>query len=838
VSLDAAAPDLRRRLQDALTGRYAIESEIARGGMATVFSARDLRHDRLVAVKLLDPRLTSSIVVERFLREIRITARLQHPHILPLLDSGQENGLVYYVMPQVSGESLRERLSREPPLPVGAAVWIAREVADALAYAHAQGVVHRDIKPENILLSDGHAIVADFGIARAVASCANCDDTGITVVGLPIGTPAYMSPEQAEGSADVDGRSDVYALGCVLFEMLAGRPPFVGRSARQVMSLHVTTPPPSLRELRPGLPDGVARAVERAIAKNRTERFQSAAEFGDLLQLLAATELVAHGDAARGGDPAPAGVGAPPSARGGRLLIGAALVAALALGVTALPIGRDRPPSDPPPSGSAEGPAPRAAADPGSAPRPAVPPSYTASIAVMPLADYSGDAGSRFLSEGLTEEIIAQLAKIRGLKVISRTSVVALAGKGLTIPEIAETLGVSSVLEGSVQRAGERIRVTLQLIDARNDAHLWAESYDRSLADVFALRQEIAQKVGRALAMAVPGVEAPETARSETGPAYDAYLRGGYWLTRTNPAGLEQAIAAFEEAIRLDSSYAPAYAGLSSALRQWVNLGYGGARDPYPTFARAARMAERALALDPELAAGYVARSMVRTFGWAPARDARADLERALALTPNAGAVHAAYAAGLAREGRYEQAVGQALIATQLDPLSPIAHAGLAVTALGGRRYDLAIEASRRSLALEPNFVGGYAIEGAALALLGRAAECLALELDGFPEVRAICLHAAGRAGEAAAVIDSIAGPYRAGRYAKTFQLGVVAGYYAALGDAARALEWLERAFAASPSGLDFRVLDSGLFDRLRDDADFRAGLARIHRRVADRVWR
>ena len=825
--------ELRRRLQAVLAGRYTIERELGQGGMATVFLAQDVRLGRAVAIKLLDPALTSTIGVERFLREIAITARLNHPHILSLIESGQEGGLVYYVMPHIEGESLRDRLRREPPVSVGGAAWIAREVADALTYAHGRGVIHRDIKPENILLSDGHAWVADFGIARAIETCADSVGKALTVTGLPIGTPAYMSPEQVEGRPDVDGRSDVYSLGCVLFELLAGRPPFLGRSARLVMQQHVATPPPSLAELRPDLSPQLTAAVERAISKDPRERFQTAKAFGEELQLIAASAVAgqatppdAHAGAAASGTrpaaPEPAGRGS----RSGALLLGSAAVAAVALAASTLfpwkPASRSR---DPTVAIRADSASPAAG--------------YRASIAVMPLAKYSSDSQSAFLSEGITEEIIAQLAGIRGLKVISRTSVVALAQKGLTVPQIAETLGVRHVLEGSVQRAGDRIRITLQLIDAGTDGHLWAESYDRSLKDVIALRREIAGKVAGALAMAVPGIEAaPAGEGVETSAAYEAYLRGSYWLGRTSPEGLDQAITAFEEATRLDSAYAPAYAGLSSALRQWVTLGYRGGREPYATFTRASAMADRALTLDSGLAAGHIARALVRILGWAPDDAVRADLERALALMPNSGQAHMAYGLGLARAGRYPEALAQGETAVQLDPLSATMHGSLALTALGARRYDVAIRESRRALSLERAFVAGNAIEAVALLGQGRPEACLSLDLGGFPEIRAICLEAAGRAAEAARVVDSVSGVYRAGGYAKVFQIGLVGAYYARQDDAARAAEWLERAYAVAPTGLEFRALDSGLFDRVLDDPEFNAAVARIHRQVYQRVFR
>jgi len=833
MAIADVSAELRRRLQAVLAGRYTIERELGQGGMATVFLAQDVRLGRAVAIKLLDPALTSTIGVERFLREIAITARLNHPHILSLIESGQDGGLVYYVMPHIEGESLRDRLRREPPVSVSGAAWIAREVADALTYAHGRGVIHRDIKPENILLSDGHAWVADFGIARAIETCADSVGKALTVTGLPIGTPAYMSPEQVEGRPDVDGRSDVYSLGCVLFELLVGRPPFLGRSARAVMQQHVATPPPSLAELRPDLSPQLTAVVERAISKDPHERFQTAKAFGEELQLIAASAVVgqatppdAHAGAAASGTrpaaPEPAGRGS----RSGALLLGSAAVAAVALAASTLfpwkPPSRSR---DPTPAIRADPAAPAAG--------------YRSSIAVMPLAKYSSDSQSAFLSEGITEEIIAQLAGIRGLKVISRTSVVALAQKGLTVPQIAETLGVRHVLEGSVQRAGDRIRITLQLIDAGTDAHLWAESYDRSLKDVIALRREIAGKVAGALAMAVPGIEAaPAGEGIETSAAYEAYLRGSYWLGRTSPEGLDQAITAFEEATRLDSAYAPAYAGLSSALRQWVTLGYRGGREPYATFTRASAMADRALTLDSGLAAGHIARALVRILGWAPDDAVQADLERALALMPNSGQAHMAYGLGLARAGRYPEALAQGETAVQLDPLSATMHGSLALTALGARRYDVAIRESRRALSLERAFVAGNAIEAVALLGQGRPEACLSLDLGGFPEIRAICLEAAGRAAEAARVVDSVSGVYRAGGYAKVFQIGLVGAYYARQDDAARAAEWLERAYAVAPTGLEFRALDSGLFDRVLDDPEFNAAVARIHRQVYQRVFR
>ena len=279
---------LLNRFQNMLQGRYAIERELGRGAMATVYLAKDLRHERTVAIKLLQPEITTSLTAERFLREIQITAKLQHPNILGLFDSGAQDGLCYYVMPHVEGESLRDRLLWEKTLPVEGSIQIALEVLSALSYAHSRGVVHRDIKPENIMFSGGKAIVGDFGIARAVSE----GQRSITAVGIPLGTPPYMSPEQAQGLDNIDLRSDIYAVGCLIFEMISGRPPFVGMSVGKVIQMHLQAPVPKLRDHRADAPEGLDDILGKALMKDRKARFQTAEEMADALRLLAAQETM------------------------------------------------------------------------------------------------------------------------------------------------------------------------------------------------------------------------------------------------------------------------------------------------------------------------------------------------------------------------------------------------------------------------------------------------------------------------------------------------------------------------------------------------------------------
>ena len=276
------AIDLIGRLQSGLAERYTVEREVGRGAMATVFLAHDAKHERPVALKVLRPELAINLGAERFLREIKLIAQLQHPHILPLYDSGECNGLLYYVSPYVGSENLRDRMHRELQMPLEDAIRLIREVADALAYAHQHGIVHRDIKPENILLLDDHSVIADFGIARAIRMSGG---HRLSEPGISIGTPTYMSPEQAAGDILLDGRSDIYSLGCVLYETLTGVPPFVGTTERQILAGHFTAPPPLASKERPGLPEMIDAIIGKALAKNPGDRFQTADDFGRALEM-------------------------------------------------------------------------------------------------------------------------------------------------------------------------------------------------------------------------------------------------------------------------------------------------------------------------------------------------------------------------------------------------------------------------------------------------------------------------------------------------------------------------------------------------------------------------
>src|SRR5437870_2281276 len=443
-------------LNAALPGHYVIDRELGRGGMALVYLARDTRHERFVALKTLRPEIAVALGRERFLREIKIAARLQHPNILPVYDSGDAGGTLYYVMPFVEGESLRDRLDREPQLPVDDALQIAHEVAEALAYAHEHDVVHRDIKPENIMLSGGHAIVADFGIARAV-SAAGGDK--LTQTGLAIGTPAYMPPEQASGSGQVDRRSDIYSLACVLYETLAGQPPFTGPTAQAIMARHSLDAVPRLKIVRDAIPDDLEVVIERALEKVPADRYQTSGEFAKALTA-ASTGTVSRVTAARRPTrsqmiwrrPATAAIGVGTIV----LIAGAWLL-----------FGRHR---------NGGGGASSLAQN---------------RVAVLYFSDDSRDSSLGYLADGLTETLIDQLGNINALDVVSRNGVAPFRGRDVPRDSIARALAAGTLVEGEVEPVGPRARVTIRLVDGPSGVEVRHQSFELPMGAPLVIRDSL-----------------------------------------------------------------------------------------------------------------------------------------------------------------------------------------------------------------------------------------------------------------------------------------------------------------------------------------------------------
>ena len=728
----------------ALGDRYAIDRELGRGGMATVYVAQDRRHAREVAIKVLRPDVAAAIGAERFLREIAIAARLTHPHVLPLIDSGQAAGSLYYVMPYVRGESLRQRLARERRLPLKDALRIARELGAGLDYAHREGFIHRDVKPENVLLADGHAVIADFGIARAI--CQSCDGQNVTEVGLTIGTPEYMSPEQAAGDRDLDGRSDLYSLACVIYETLAGEPPFAGASARAVMAQHLSEAPPPLRARRPDAPAAVEQALARALAKDPADRFATVAQFV------------------------------------------AALEATDAPGAAPALVGKTR------------------------------------SLAVLPFVNGSADPENEYLCDGVTDELINALTKVEGLRIASRTSVFALKGKPQDIRAIGALLGVSAVLEGTVRKAEDRLRITVQLAAADDGRTLWSERYDRRLDDVFAVHDEIARTIVSTLRTTFLADIADPTPRRYTDnvQAYSLYLKGRFCWNKRSQEGVREAIAYFEQAIDHDPGYALAYSGLSDSYGLQVDYRGVPVTEGYKL---ARRYALKALELDDTLPEAHTSLAWVLfAYDWDWAAAERS-YRRALELNPAYATGHHWYSFVLLVTGQADQALVEAHTALELDPSSLSIRRGLGWLYYYTRRYEAAVYHLRRAIAMNPTSEDTYRILGLVLTQQGaydeaerafREAITLSPELSYATAGVGHVLALRGRRREAEALLAQLEARAR-DHYVSPVAFCIV---HLGLRNTDQVFTWLERAYQDRRGWLTYLKVDP-MLDVVKDDPRF-----------------
>ncbi|HVH68715.1 MAG TPA: serine/threonine-protein kinase [Gemmatimonadales bacterium] len=618
-------PDLLDSLREALADRYAVDRELGRGGMATVFLAEDRKHGRSVAIKVLHPELSAALGAERFLREIEIAARLQHPHILPLYDSGSAAGFLYYVMPYVEGESLRDRLTREKQLGLEDAVRIATEVSGALAYAHGRGVIHRDVKPENIMLSGGTAVVADFGIARAVSAAGEAGH--LTQTGTIIGTPAYMSPEQSAGSSDLDGRSDQYSLACVVYEMLVGEPPFTGPTAQAIIARHSLdmVSPPSI--VRTTIPDAVEGAILRALSKTPADRYPTTALFAEALNTPSpATGAVRRATLERGLRRA-----GPPTWR--RAL---PLVAAIAVvGTAAALVARRR-------GGSVAG------AEGGVDPR---------HVAVLYFEDLSPKRDLAYLADGLTDALIAELTRVPGLRVVSKNGVAPYRSPDIPRDSVARALEAGTLVQGTVEEAGDRYRVTARLIEGASGADFRRASFEQPKGNLLAIRDTLADKVAAFLRERLGEEVRLRQERTETSSAaaWAAVQQGEHVRKEAAAAATPETLATRLYA-RADSLFTTAEA-LDGAwvepILQRARVAYDRsriARQP-PDVDKALRVAsshvERALKRQPDNPDALEMRGRIRFTRYARGLEpdaaaaerllalARTDLEDATRLNPN-----------------------------------------------------------------------------------------------------------------------------------------------------------------------------------------------------------
>jgi serine/threonine-protein kinase len=776
-------------LQTALSGQYRIERELGRGGMAVVFLAHDLRHDRPVALKVLRRELAQAMGAERFLREIRLCARLQHPHILGIHDSGDAGGLLWFTMPYVEGETLRSRLSREKQLSLNDALRITGEVADALAYAHQHGVIHRDIKPENILLSSNHALVADFGIARALqrgladAGAGGSEEERLTETGMSLGTPHYMSPEQAAGERELDERTDVYSLGAVLYETLAGEPPFTGPNPQAILAKRLSESAPHVRTTRE-VPIAVDRAISRALARAPSDRFASAEQFAAALRSApfdAATPTVAVAKSRpRRSWPSIAA------------LVGVLLIA---FGAGYFVLKRQR-------SGSTS----------------------AASAAVLPFTDLSPGKDQEYFSDGLTEELITSLSRIEGLRVAARTSSFQFKGRNADVREVGRKLDVGAVLEGSVRRAGDQLRVTAQLSSAKDGYQLWSDSYDRKMADVFRVQEEISRAIVSALRVKLGAKPDSALAEKPTAnlQAYDLYLKGRFaWNQRTG-ASLKEAVRYLEQAVARDSSFSRAWAALADSYILVVP--YAGL-SPTEYWPKAKAAGLRALQLDSTSAEAYTSLaygSMLYDWNWRMAED---NFGKAIAANPNYATAHHWYADFLAGRGRLKESAEQMARAHDLDPLSRVISSELAWTHFLRHETKAAEDQVRRTLELDQNYAHAHFMLGLIQIQAGDPQGALAslrhaIDLgDFYPQTIAALGYAYAAAGNrkaALGVIDDLR-KRSSTEYVPPFAFAYV---YAGLGDVTKGVDWLLKGVGQKDIFMPENFFDP-LLDPLRKDPRF-----------------
>jgi len=744
--------DLQQRLSDGLSGRYTIQRELGEGGMAVVFLAHDVKHDRNVAVKVLRPEISAEIGAERFLREIKLAAGLTHPHILPVYDSGDADGLLFYVMPNMEGRSLRERLDKERQLPLDESLRIAREVATALDYAHRHSVIHRDIKPENILLHEGNAMVADFGIGKALSK-----NKSITQTGMSVGTPAYMSPEQASGDIDVDGRSDLYSLGCVLYEMLTGETPFTGPSAQAIIAKRFVSPIPKVQVMR-DVPDVVDAAVAKALARTPVDRYPNAADFASRLK-----QIMQDG----GGAPQRT----PDSQKSATV---------------------------------------------------------RKAIAVLPFTNMSADPENEYFSDGMTEEIINAIGRVPGLQVASRSSSFAFKGKQVDLREVGEKLGVGSILEGSVRKIGNKIRITAQLVNVESGQNLWSDAYNRQLEDVFEIQEEIARAIVEALKLRLASSDEQLVVPAKNLEAYNLYLKGRFFYHRGSQQALRKSIEFFQRVLLLEPGYARAYAGTADC---WCRL----ADDwmaPAEAYPQAKAMALRGLESEPDLAEAISALGKVHGWYEWDFKAAEQQLRRAVSLAPNDAEVHYAFGTVLPTVGLLGEAIAEMRKALALNPLDPTYARWVARFLLYAGDYSGAVAQGEKIMELDESYFLAYLDLGSAHLGLGQPERALewyqrgqrlessARSYDAYI-VRALA--ALNRRDEAEEILTRLEDEGKE-HYVRSEHLAMG---HAALGNIDQAFARLELAYKTRSAGLIYLHLDPG-YAPLREDPRFADLVQRI----------
>jgi eukaryotic-like serine/threonine-protein kinase len=792
--------DLVESLTKTLGDDYTFERELLGGAMSRVFVALDRKLGRRVAVKVLSREVAAEIKTERFRLEIQLAAKLQHPHIVTLLQSGEVDGILYYTMPFIDGESLRNRLDREGALPMPEAVRVLRHIASALAYAHKNGVVHRDIKPDNVLLADEFALVTDFGVARAISESAATADARLTSSGVALGTPTYMAPEQALADPEIDHRADIYAFGVLAYEVLTGAPPFRGKSAQATLAAHVIQPPDPIATKRADIPPAIADMVMQCLEKKPSDRPQSAADLAPVFDS-AATSSVS-------GQVRLAGA----SLKGNRSLtwaVGAIGILAV-VAVTWYVAIHNR------------------------ASNPASGAEYN-SVAVLPLVNVGGNQADEYFSDGMTDELANALGKLPGLKVASRTSAYAFKGKNANVGDIGRALNVKTVLAGTVRRAGNKLRVSAQLASVSDGLSLWSDTYESEARDVFTVQDDIARSIANALKLRLgsrANTFSSESRGTENLAAYDNYLRGRYFLNARGADNLRLAIAYFDSAITRDPKFARARAASATAyalLPEYTD-------SPPPNVSQLAHAAAaEALLLDSTLAEAYTARGLAEVHDWKFA-DAEESYRKALEYDPQYPTAHQWYGELLFHTGRLDPSIAQIRRAIELDPLAPINGSAIGYALIVNGQYDDAIAELKKGIEVAPALGLHHSMLALAYLMSGRQAAALpefkeAVRLD--PELalrKGLLAYAYGVTGNTAEARPIIA-QLEARQKARKNSGVALAIAYLGLKNNEKALESLKEAVDEHDISLltTSSLVPDKIWDPLRSDPRFDMILTRMN---------
>jgi serine/threonine protein kinase/tetratricopeptide (TPR) repeat protein len=791
-------------------GPYEVLAAIGAGGMGEVYQARDTKLGRDVAIKVLPEAFAHhSERLSRFQREAKMLASLNHPNIAAIYGLEQSGGTSYLVMELVSGETLAERIQRDGPVPIDEALAIAKQIAEALEAAHEKGIIHRDLKPANVKVTpEGRVKVLDFGLAKALAGDVGLDFSHaptLTAMGTEegriLGTPAYMSPEQARGKP-VDKRTDIWGFGCLLYELLTARPAFRGETLTDTLAA-VLTQEPDWQALPTGIPPRTRKLLQRCLQREPQRRQR---DFGDaridLEEALTEPSLVPisaiAGDSGRSWSPV----------EGRRhsvwLWSGALFLAVVVIGAGVRLASKAR----------------------------RLAPSATSirSIAVLPLSNVSANGDQQYFADGMTDELVSEISQLHALRVISRTSGVQYRDTKKPIPQIAKELGVDGLIEGSVLRVNDRVRVTVQLVYGPTDSHVWAKSYDRASKDVISLQDEIASDIARELQVNLVQREEIHLARShEVSPeTYDAYLQGRFHLQKNTQREINRAIDYFQQAIAKDADYAPAYAGLADAFTALRSV-YLAPREVMP---KAKAAALKALELDESLPEAHLSLGgvfMFYEFDW---KSAEREIQRALAIRPNYAEGHDYYAMFLAANQRFPAASTEILRARELDPVSALIAGDAAWVFYLGRDYNRAVEQGEQAVDLDPTSWAGYTWLGLAYEKKGeftKAIETLekARQLDDNSttlEILGGAYAAAGQDVKAKEVVASMV--QRSGqRYMCPYEIATT---YSGLREKESAFEWLRKSIDER-ADCSVWVLADPKLDPLRSDPRFQGLLRRMN---------